>query len=178
MKAPTSLPVLPLKADITSEVGQIAIAIPLATTYLLSLIDPADKKGKRHLYNQRHLRNLTGGGDKNGKGGNEEDRLHKNSILKIWDLRKIWAVPQPINPTLGRAYRKACSVAGGTPTMKKPKMHWIEAKEGASGFMGESGRYQWLWNPEVSTFEKLELILAEARRRGFDAEVVKMRQAA
>lgn len=118
-----------------SEIAILAEQIRLATEFLT----------KERGYKLEHLRNITGGGDADGNGIiDDEQRLHKNSVMKIKDLRPIYYV-----------FRKR---------------RWVQTDdEDAVSDDGSPGRYEWMWNPQIDTLEKLELLVIEARRLGFAA---------
>lgn len=145
-----------------TEISRIAQQIRSATDYLIN----------RHGYRLDEIRNLTGGANKAGlmpdgsyvKG---EDRLHKNSVMKIRDLRVGWAVQQPVNKDEVAELPPESEPAKRAKAMAKLKKHWVEAPLGSVGFNDKPGRWQWMWNPQVDTFEKLERITTEACKVGF-----------
>lgn len=71
--------------------------------------------------------------------------LHKNSLMRIKDLRVGYVVPR-----VGH----------------NGKLEWMESPRGATG---SKGRWEWLWNPQISTFAALEKLIEEARREGWEA---------
>lgn len=99
----------------------------------------------RHGYTIPELRQITAGrtraGHQLGSRRTNDTPLHKNSLLKVFDMQIGWAVKQHRNG----------------------QVHWVKADAGETG----EGQWQWLWNPQVDTIEKLERILKEARRLGF-----------
>lgn len=117
-----------------SEIYIHAERIRLATDFLV----------REHGYSLEHLRNLTGGGDREGNGAIEAERLHKNSILKIKELKPVWMI-----------WKKRLK---GYITTEDPQ---------AVGDDGQPAHREWLWNPQADTFERLELIVLEAKRLGF-----------
>jgi hypothetical protein len=46
------------------------------------------------------------------------------------------------------------------------KLGWVESSRGATG---SQGRWEWLWNPRISTFAVLEKLIEEAKREGWAA---------
>lgn len=145
-----------------SEIGVMASHIRQAAEYLM----------KDCGYSIKHLENLTGGSTKDGIGGRKKERMHKNSILKIKDLRIAWTVLKPLRAKEGAAYEAAVAAAEAAgvkldPSIKMPRLQWAEGLKRQRGFMNSPGREQWLWNPQVDSFEKLERILVEAKRLGF-----------
>lgn len=73
-------------------------------------------------------------------------RLHKNSLLRIKDLRVGYVVVRRND---------------------RGKVEWVEAPRGAPGFEGQKRRKQWLWNPRVDTFAILENLIEEAKAQGW-----------
>lgn len=111
-----------------------------------SLVD--DNGNKITILDDAHLRRLSA----SGQLGRERDRLHKNSVLKIRDLRFTMAVRKFINGKSG-------------------KMHWVEAKTSREvGQDGKRASMQWLWSPQLDTFEQLERLVVEAQKLGFEAD--------
>jgi hypothetical protein len=145
-----------------SEIGVMASHIRQAAEFLM----------KEYEYSLKNLENLTGGSTKDGVGGRKKERLHKNSVMKIKDLRIGWTILRPLRAHEGVIYEEAVAAAKAAgveldPSLKKPKLQWREGAKRSRGFLGSAGREQWLWNPQVDSFEKLERILVEARRLGF-----------
>ncbi len=138
----------------TSEVGLLAAQIRHAADYLIS----------KHGYNWDDLSNITGGCDLKGKGGRQSERLHINSLMKLPDL---W---------FGYAVKLEQSAKKPPKTNAKDREIWIRATEGELNPDGTKGRYQWFWNPQLDTFERLERILNEAKRLGFDPATVGRRR--
>jgi hypothetical protein len=109
-----------------------------------SLVDEDGQKIT--ILDDAHMKKLT----HSGQLGRERDRLHKNSVLKIRDLRFTLAVRKFINGRSG-------------------KMHWVEAKNAREvGQDGKRASMQWLWSPQLDTFEQLERLVVEARKLGFE----------
>jgi hypothetical protein len=71
--------------------------------------------------------------------------LHKNSLMRIKDLRIGYVVPR-----IGH----------------NGKLEWMESPRGATG---SKGRWQWLWNPQISTFAALKKLNEEVRREDWEA---------
>lgn len=71
--------------------------------------------------------------------------LHKNSLMRIKDLRIGYVVPRVDH---------------------NGRLQWMESPRGATG---SKGRWEWLWNPQISTFAALEKLIEEARREGWAA---------
>lgn len=118
---------------------------------------------KQRRYSLDQLCFISGGGDRrghlNGKSGRDaqghaiaamphpdvvRDALHKNSILKVSEMRRAPTV------SIGQ---------------KRGRMIWKEIKD--AGARRDSYVLQWLWSPQIETLEKLELLLEEAIREGF-----------
>jgi hypothetical protein len=142
---PKGLPPIEARLHSSSQCAALASMILHATRYLITC-----------GYSLDHMRNLTGGGTKSGVGVIDTEKLHKNSVMKIGDLRIGYATLQLSDPA-----------------NEKSRKHWVEAPEGSLGVNDAKGnptpgRYQWMWNPQIDTFEKLERILSEAVRMGFD----------
>jgi hypothetical protein len=119
-----------------SRIALIAEQIRAATAWL----------EKRHNYTPAQLRNLTGGGQRDGTDVRAHECLHPNSITRIKHLRLSWTAME-YNPTTKRNV-------------------WREVPEQVAG--GGAATLQWMWNPQLDTFEKLERILSEAIRLGFN----------
>jgi hypothetical protein len=77
-----------------------------------------------------------------------EAAIHKNSLIKLRQLRLGYAV----------IIRPRGHSSGTRPT-------WAVVDNPVPYAAG--GRIYWLWNPQIDTLEKLELVLVEAERRGF-----------
>lgn len=87
-----------------------------------------------------------------------EDRLdmHKNSTMRIKDLRITYAVRRKL-------------IDDGTPYKEGDKTRLVEVEQGAIGDDGKPAIPQWLWNPQIDTFERLERLLKIAEAEGFDS---------
>jgi hypothetical protein len=110
----------------TSEIALLATRIRLAMEYLTQV----------QGWSLAEIEKLTGEGD---------EALHKNSLMKIKDLERRYAIRKP---------------SGGGRT------HWVEAPDQSR--RPPDGRSQWMWNPQIDTFEKMEGILEKARELGFE----------
>jgi hypothetical protein len=148
---------------------QDPVTAPSAIAQLVSLVHAAfdflkDEAG----YKLDEIRIVTGGGslvfdtrkvtlaeaEELGQLGDKREYLHKNSVLKIRELRYALAVRRRIN-------RKS----------KTGKMHWVKARGPRErGDDNERASMQWLWSPQIDTFERLERLVAEAERLGFGAK--------
>lgn len=88
--------------------------------------------------------------------GNERgQQLHKNSLMKIKDLRWTYTVPR---------------------RQGDGDFRWVEAPEGSLGDpdenhpKGRPGRHQWLWNPQVVTLANLERLVDAAKGEGWNPD--------
>lgn len=143
-----------------SEIALVAQQIREAAQYLM----------KHHHVSLEQLRNITAGGNQygrlpNGRRITPGDRLHKNSVMKIKDLRVGWAVLVPVNDHgVILTPEQIAALGAEVETLRR---RWHEAAVGAVGLGGRPGRWQWMWNPQVDTFEKLERIIGVACAHGF-----------
>lgn len=166
LPAPPAPPPSRAQSPVVSEPDLDSDLPPSEITILAQHIrQAADYLVVHHHYSLKQLQNLSGGYAKDahlpiidprtGKAKHLklDGCLHKNSLMKIKDLR------------LGY-------VALLTPSQTKPgggrvRKRWLPLDEGRTRLRGVQVRHQWMWNPQVDTFEKLERILTEALRLGF-----------
>ena len=85
----------------------------------------------------------------------EKLEMHKNSTMRIKDLRVAWAVRRKL-------------VRDDQPYKEGDKTRLEEANEGDRGDDGQLATRVWMWNPQIDTFEKLERLLHLAEAEGFD----------
>lgn len=121
-----------------------ALRIRQATEFLIT----------KQFFSMTDLRKLTGPLMKRGERPiyGVAPALHKNSILNIKNLGPFWMIraqPPDSKRGIGRHYQ------------------WRRVPDGVQPPPGSEIR--WMWNPQMSTFEQLEFILAEAIRLGFQA---------
>lgn len=84
--------------------------------------------------------------------------MHKNSTMRIKDLRSAWTVRRRISSSSKGPWR------GGAE-----KFRFVEAQEGDTGDDGLLAQPTWLWNPQIDTLERLERLIHLAEAEGFDS---------
>jgi hypothetical protein len=76
-----------------------------------------------------------------------ETGLHKNSIMRVPDMRVAWAVMKK--------------------QRKSRHLRLVEADESDRGSNRKPATLEWLWNPQCDTIERLEKLIEVARARGY-----------